>query len=173
VRLNLIVEGPDGAGKTTLIHQLREAYPQLPEPTRAATSTGGPISNMAKWIERDTVGHLIRSDFKLYDRHPLISGPIYEPWVPQSFSTSGMWYQNRLDQLLSCSYVVICLPVFDTVRENITHEPQLMGVNQHIDELWNKYWKLVDMGGFANFWYDYEEPNDLYDLCIQIEENVL
>lgn len=173
MRRNLVIEGPDGAGKSTLIGQLRERYPELPEPTRAATSTGGPVPNMTGWITTDAVATMVRQGSRLYDRHPLISGPIYEPFCPQTFPTSGPWYTYHLQRMRSISFVVVCLPAQDTVVDNLAAEPQLAGVKENIRHIWRKYHQLIDMGGIVDFWYDYEESDDFDTLCYRIESEVL
>lgn len=71
----LIIEGPDGAGKSTLIRSLRIAYLTLKLAPRACTSLAGPLSGDAliPWLKK--YGAM---DGYIYDRHPCISGPVYD-----------------------------------------------------------------------------------------------
>lgn len=71
----IIIEGPDGAGKSTLIRSLRLADPTLKLAPRSCTSLAGPLSGDAliTWLKK--YGAM---DGYIYDRHPCISGPVYD-----------------------------------------------------------------------------------------------
>ena len=71
----LIVEGPDGAGKTQLIQRLRLNL-QLELMPRVVSSDTEMMVDLQEWVNEDLHAGLKRA---IYDRHRLISEPIYGP----------------------------------------------------------------------------------------------
>lgn len=67
--MNVILEGPDGSGKTTLAHILTQHVPLVYTPSR------GPEQYPGEIIER--VYRYLRMDNCLFDRHPIVSQSIY------------------------------------------------------------------------------------------------
>src|SRR5215211_3588455 len=69
----IIVEGPDGSGKTTLIEKLASEF-NFPVMPRVVNKDTEAMVDLVKWTEEDlTKGFGPR----IYDRHRLISEPIY------------------------------------------------------------------------------------------------
>lgn len=67
--MNIIIEGPDGSGKTTLAKTLLEYVPwSYVEPAGPPKSPGEMISRTMRYF---------RYKHKIIDRHPCISEPIY------------------------------------------------------------------------------------------------
>lgn len=67
--MNIVVEGPDGAGKTTLCKLLSK------ELGRKVIGGEGPSKYMGELDER--ILRLSSHQHVIFDRHPAISGPIY------------------------------------------------------------------------------------------------
>lgn len=138
----IILEGPDGAGKTRLAQRLSEEL-KLPLLPRAATSLGGPIEGVDNWVEAQLrMPSLPRG---LQDRHPLFSeiiyGPIVRGWVAGKFNDPH-WVQSMMTTLVSHRPIVVyCLPPMGVVRENILSEPdeQMLGVVANIDGIYSQY----------------------------------
>lgn len=78
MKRHLIIEGCDGTGKDTLIRQLRLDMPEYMLHDRASHSINGPVAGLDEWVEADNMV-LHRIGPHIYNRHPLISEPIYGP----------------------------------------------------------------------------------------------
>lgn len=141
----VIVEGPDGGGKTTLVTRLVEELGVQVMP-RACTSDNGPIAELWQWVDSDMARPA--HDRGLYDRHPLISEPIYGPlirgYLPERFSDVE-WLSNRLSMLrLKRPLIIFCLPPWPVVDLNVRsgHQPtteHLRGVLQTSRQLYDLY----------------------------------
>lgn len=118
--MRIIVEGPDGGGKTGLITRLQERYLALELMPRACTSEDGPIDELAEWVEQDWLK--ARRGFFIYDRHPLISELVYAPACNRLFSAKfddPMWLRGQLLTFrTTVNTVIYCLPSLTTVIEN-------------------------------------------------------
>jgi hypothetical protein len=139
----IIVEGPDGAGKTTLITELQKTYGLQREP-RAASSTEGPITDLVQYTDAADYTIRIRRRVTLWDRHPLISEPIYSAMTnrPNQFQDEPLeWLQDRYATLINFALVVWCLPPLENVRANVRNPDihQLRGVEEQIDHIYNGY----------------------------------
>lgn len=157
---HLVIEGPDGAGKSELVKYLSAAL-DLPVARRIADSKTGvrgkdlatyvdeDMSRWANYISRDPV--INRSAFsdmsvptpsRIYDRYPLISEPIYGLHVrkgPQSrFLTP--WYAGAWQKFLAFEpLVVFCLPPYETVAGNVSPNRDMDGVWRNISMLYQAY----------------------------------
>lgn len=145
----IIVEGCDGAGKTSLIRDILNYFPNLMLGPRASDSIGGVShhtkpeglsrwvdAEMAKWIEP---GYGPR----IYDRHPLISEPIYGSIVRQQLSPqfTAPWFRTRLNTLRKSCLVIFVDPGWDTVASRLSREQddQMPGVKENAKALWLAY----------------------------------
>lgn len=138
----IIVEGPDGAGKSTLVEQLREWYPSMMLAPRASSSgpEGGPVPDLYEWTHRD-VHSWPNRPLSIYDRHPLISEYIYGPVIrgtidPRFHGTGLHRYMSRR------ALLVLCLPPLNVVRRSVSAERDMAGVAAHIDTIWTLYASL-------------------------------
>lgn len=136
----IIVEGPDGGGKTTLIKQILNQYPSLKRAPRASEGVAGPVSDLFDWTSRDVNSWDIRP-LSVYDRHPVISEYIYGPIIRESlderFHTSGL--RRRVSRT---ALVIVCLPPLEVVRASVSDERDMPGVATHIDAIWHLYASL-------------------------------
>lgn len=115
----IILEGPDGGGKTELA-------------ARVATHTGFPIAprvvsadmeamvDLAKWTEDNLAKGFQRT---IFDRHRLISEPIYGPATKSrqdpNFYDLG-WMAEMMWQFYALKPIIVyCLPDLGTVRANV------------------------------------------------------
>lgn len=141
----IVVEGPDGSGKTTLVNRLCTEFGIEVRP-RACTSDGGPVEDLPGWIRRDL---LMNPDYGIYDRYPLISEMIYGPTLRSDADRLGR-NEEQLNWLLEQFYnnhplIIYCLPPQMVVRANVasSHDgdtPHLQGVLKYVDTLWAAYW---------------------------------
>lgn len=154
---HVIVEGPDGAGKTTFIDNLAQRRPELAIHKRASTSLGGPVADLAQWVVRDvnTMPAQVKS---IYDRHPIISEPIYanirtvNPGLRGVWTTKAFAPQMKM-RMSSWALLVVCLPPLAIVTNNIRQSEQLAGVDENIGTLWHAYSMLSWPG--VQIRYDY------------------
>jgi len=141
-----IVEGPDGAGKTTLISRLQDEL-QFEIMPRACTSEDGvdPLT-LRDWVDQDMSRQNHWGGF--YDRYPLISEPIYGPLIRGSVAVGFnevKWFSTRTMMLRQRNPAIIyCLPPKEVVLHNIrqnhkatTHH--LSGVLTHGSALYDSY----------------------------------
>lgn len=160
----IILEGPDGGGKTTLLEQLSAHYTTIQVNERASTSgaQGGPVADLYEWAHRDV--HSWRdADLRFYDRHPFVSEYIYGPAVrghvdPRFFTTP---LRRRVQHR---ALLVLCLPPLEAVRASVSAERDMAGVATHIDTIWHLYaslrasWPLVN---FVHFDWTKHKPEDV------------
>lgn len=116
----IVVEGPDGSGKSTLVDMLLDEFPKLQRAPRASESATGPVADLARWVDEDLTRDVAGL---VYDRHPLVSEPIYgsvvrhnlRPGFDSPHQLQARWVRwLRRDPLL-----VVCLPDVETVQANV------------------------------------------------------
>lgn len=167
----LVVEGPDGAGKTTLIKTLLQHSDRQVQ-ARAVTSEQGPVMDLVKWTEyhvgmTDQYFHTPRNR-RLYDRFTLISEPIYGPLTRGRLADgfdNGEWLAIAWAHFLRANPVMLfCLPPLEDVKRNIAHLPQMAGVQENIETIYWQYHNTVAVlrgAGLRVFTYDYNTSNDI------------
>lgn len=166
--MHIILEGPDGGGKSTLGSILSSVLGMSIHP-RASKSDSGPVSNLAGWVEDvdDTLktgmpafASRAPSRFYMFDRHPLISELIYAPSInramPEMF-TYPWWVKKHQQTLFEHTLVVFCLPSLTDVRENVNRPDtvQMPGVVDHIAEIYQRYHRMWTDWGGPCIRYDY------------------
>lgn len=141
--MSIIVEGPDGAGKTTLVQELQGHFPQMELHPRFCTSKDGPIENLTEEVFKDVKA---RPTHFIYDRHPTISEFIYNTSIPNrairpAFLTDAM---GRLRQRVARHSVTVwCLPPLSVVKQNTAADElegnQMAGVAANIERIYEQY----------------------------------
>lgn len=161
---SIIVEGPDGGGKTTLVRWLSSIL-DIPIHDRASTSTGGPVGNLAMWVEQDLTSPFGLGQPWLYDRHPIVSelvyGPITRNRLPQGFRSEA-WRKAMISNVARSSILVWCLPSLDVVMKNTEKEGRDMpGVFGNIDRIHAGYsaYSLAWPGRSIMYDYTTEHPD--------------
>lgn len=146
----LIVEGPDGSGKTRLVNRLSERL-EVPIASKNSTSEGGPVQDLCDWVERDLDGRAFTFAsgegrwLSIHDRYPLFSEPIYGPIVrgklPDGWNRE--WYTKWIHKFrLFEPFLVVCLPPLATVLKNCLDDdtPQMPGVRDRIEAIYWMYY---------------------------------
>lgn len=128
----IIVEGPDGAGKTTLINQLVEVT-GLPVAPRVVSKDAEAMVDLKKWTE-DNVAKGWQSI--IYDRHRLISEPIYGSVLRNKFEPgfddpTWLYLMNHQLYQVVNPIIIYCLPPFETVLDNTKDDPDNAVVAGH------------------------------------------
>lgn len=163
----IIFEGPDGAGKTTLIEAFQEAY-NIPIAPRVVTKGAEAMIDLKQWVDNE-----LRKGFqyKIFDRYRLISEPIYGP-ILRNKSEPGFndiqWLTSRMHAFYDLDPVIIyCLPPLETVRANIMGDPDNVVVESRIDAIYSAYVNkaAIDINfspGLTIVW-DYTDKRSIVD----------
>lgn len=162
----IVFEGPDGAGKTTALTKLAEIL-DLPIHERASTSLGGPVDNIWDWAYGDVSTWMFQG-LSIYDRHPMISEPIYAPVrgvVPDMrfLNSEG---GSLLGRMYDLGLVVWCMPPIETVYDNVAFETdQMDGVVANISKIYDQYRQVREMHAHMYrqpyfFVYDYTKGEE-------------
>lgn len=160
---HVVVEGPDGGGKSTLIEKLSDVL-QLPVHTKASHSIDGPVDYLGKWVDADMrsmreVGHDYPAT--IYDRHPLISEPIYAPLVrqqpPQYPFAVDEFVTGVREVMYEHCVVVFCIPDLATVTSNVlaNSSEQMSGVVANIGKVHQAYMTAMFRWRGPKHHYDY------------------
>jgi len=173
----IIVEGPDGAGKTSLIKQLRQ---QLPHYTWLMSSNSKPASSeqigeVTRWINR------VPEDVTLItDRHPIISEYVYGTII-RGFCKHSLTFREMTVEttFIVPTLIVHCnLPIED-LRDNLTKTQQMAGVSNHIGQIYDTYQTLftkMEECGARIIPYNYKKTESIeitHYIMDFIEESVL
>lgn len=140
----VVVEGVDGAGKSTLIANLRRVSRQYFWVLRAS----GPPNNSEE-VERaiDALADLgggYPSVNWVFDRHPLISEPIYGKILRGKSHLDDMPAAAYKNHIAMIDKVIYCRPPFESVVKGARTEQQLSGVHDRLRELYDAYEEAID-----------------------------
>lgn len=136
----IVVEGPDGAGKTTLIDYLREEL-NLPVAERVVSKDTKAMVNLKAWTE-DNVNRGWQAT--IFDRHRLISEPIYGALMRKAFEPGfddfQWFYMMNYMFYKNCRPVIIyCLPPWPIVEKNIANDPDNRAIAPKIRRIYQLY----------------------------------
>jgi GTPase SAR1 family protein len=115
----IVLEGPDGAGKTSLAKKLSKDL-GIPIAPKVVASDMTPLTDLAKWTELNVSRGFQRM---IFDRHRIISEPIYGPATKvrqnPNFCDPG-WVAEMTSRFYSADPIIIyCLPSLNDVRNNV------------------------------------------------------
>lgn len=156
----VIIEGPDGSGKTTLANYLRknvEAYAWL-------LRSNGPPTNVidmlrtVRWITRDAPPHLN----VICDRFPIISEIVYGPILRDRCLHD---YTPKLiaQYFLTAPYptiIIHCRPPLQELELSVHSQVQMTGVKNNLSRIAETYDVLMQdlhREGVQIYRYDYTE----------------
>lgn len=157
----IVVEGPDGAGKTTLIQTLRQKT-GLDVAPRVVSKDAEAMVDLKKWTE-DNVARGFQPT--IFDRHRLISEPIYgpilRPKLEPGFSDLS-WFYTMMRKFYKLEPVIIyCLPPLRQVWKNVQNDPdnKVVAQQQVITSIWGAYFNkaVTDLTASRAYIYDYTD----------------
>jgi len=164
----IVVEGPDGCGKTTLCNQLQRDFDlSIERPQRGGEAPVVPVRNRVyRALGRAVKGH---QPAKIYDRlylSELVYGKVLRDKV--EFSAFEQLYINDLLKALRCP-VIICMVDFDVAHDNLAKEPQLWGVEENYRRIYYAYEQYIHrQPGVTQ--YDYEVADSYKKVSNEIAE---
>ena len=147
----IILEGPDGAGKSTLVESFRRNSNRYFWTLRSS----GPPASVRQLLEVLGWATHKPSDIDiLFDRHPSISESIYGP-ILRDVNLLKDYPQDLW--LLHSNAIVYCRPPFDVIEHNVKHTPQLSGVQGCLMQIVRMYDVLMESLSDSNriIHYDY------------------
>lgn len=136
--MNIIIEGPDGAGKSTLARHFESlGWKSAP---RACTSEGGQLDICSKlrWVYES-----LSWDGYVIDRHPIFSGYVYDHVLERE--TLRTFPTDYILPVLLSSTVVYCRPPGPVIRDAAARTPQMSGVLQRIGRIIDEYDRLFSL----------------------------
>jgi hypothetical protein len=135
----VIVEGPDGSGKSTLIERLRREskrhflviHRANPPRTRADLAGAADLLTAASYSEVDVI----------CDRHPFISEPIYGLTLRGASLLEGLFSPGAVRATLcdTVGRIIYCRPPIESIVECAKNREQLAGVHEKILTLIEAY----------------------------------
>ena len=148
----IVVEGPDGAGKSTLVRHICKKF-HLKEGTRLTANR----DEIWKTTRLDTFG-AINDEFlgesrpRVWDRLGVWSDPIYSKFsIPErkcAFTMHEVATVNEMFRMMEW-LLIFCLPPKLDVINNVAETHQMKGVSEHIDGIYEAYANLQVMSQYA------------------------
>lgn len=137
----IIVEGPDGAGKTALVQHLAKKY-DIPIAERVVAKDTHPVAgvDLKHWTETNLKAGL---QWKIFDRHRLISEPIYSACMNrkthEGFDDIGWLTGRMIDFTRIHPFIVYCLPPYSTVESNLQDDEDNTAIWGYAESIYNLY----------------------------------
>ena len=137
----LIIEGPDGSGKTTLITKMVEEFGLTVAPRVKDKQAQTIVPDLKQWVADNLEEGF---QYRIFDRHRLISEFIYGPLIRSEQEpgfTDLIWVSNSLWLLYRWvePVIIYCLPPLEVVRANIQADHENAVVADHVDALYAAY----------------------------------
>lgn len=156
----IIVEGPDGAGKSSLVEKLARDL-DLPVAEKAVSGSMQSLVSLKHYVDQaiDKGWHPV-----LYDRFALISSPIYTAFsrrtAPQEGFDDFTWSSTAYSRFRDLApTTIICLPPFETVWQNCQRDEDNKRLFPNRAVLGSVYWLYFNLAARnpSTFVYDYTE----------------
>lgn len=145
----IIIEGPDGSGKTTLVGKISKQFPQLVMDHRLDRDDKREEAHRVNTVRARTYTALARAVQggrpNMYDRlfySEIVYGNLLRGG--SRFSDEECWYINRVLEALQPP-VVLCLPPLEVVKNNVlkSQDKQMHGVLDNIGSIYATYTGIV------------------------------
>lgn len=155
----VVVEGPDGCGKTTLVETLRHTvgrYFWVLRPSRPPENRGQILQTL-NWV----YGRHPSIDV-LFDRHPVIGETVYGPTIRGASKLADFNSpEGRKILLRPVTLIIYCRPITPVIEANVSKNYQMDGVRNNIANLVDGYDQLMDelSWSFPVVRYDYNKDD--------------
>ena len=128
----ILVEGPDGAGKTTFIEKARgnqkSRYFIRSQASRYQPNIPSALKYL-NWIRSCPLDLIL-------DRFHFLSDRVYGPILRNEDVFKGFPLNFGIQKV---DLIVYCRPPLETIRANVERDSHLSGVQEHIEALVNSY----------------------------------
>lgn len=135
----IIIEGPDGSGKTTLVNFLGKELGVGIAPRVVSKDTEAMV-DLKEWVDKNLDQGKVP---QIFDRHRLISETIYGPIVrgtAQPGFSELSWMGPRLKRFYDLEPLIIyCLPPLETVKKNLSDDPDNITVKHLTEAIYQSY----------------------------------
>lgn len=157
----IIVEGPDGAGKSTLVEMMTRKL-LLPQAPRVVSKDAQAMVDIKAWVEENVKGGFQRT---IFDRHRLVSEFIYGPLLRRK-QEEGFddieWVNEMLFRLYALRPIIVyCLPPLGEVKKNLKNDENNRVVRSKIPQMYTLYAHRIGLDmiahGHRTLLYDYTQ----------------
>ena len=130
----IIVEGADGAGKTTLVRQLVSDYrfQVLPKPSNRLL---GQTCTIDAWEEQLPADH----HMSITDRHPTVSSLIYDQILGRGFYNCVSLHRLYRELESGEHYMIVVDPGYPEAHRRAKSQPQMAGVLTNYSKVYSAY----------------------------------
>lgn len=170
----IVVEGPDGAGKTRLAQAI-SARLGVEIAEKAVTPDAKAQVSIKRYVENSMDLGFRRI---VYDRHALISSPIYTSGLTKIKPNEGfddmIWLSTAYQRWRDLApLVIVCLPPFEVVWANCQRDEDNKRLFPSKNKLASVYWLYFNLAARnpAMVMYDYTRHHA--DLVVDYCENAL
>lgn len=136
--LRIILEGPDGSGKTTLREHLVSQFHNLEVIRNERNDTQDFLTWWPEQLDREK-GPMV----PLHDRF-FYSELVYGPVIRGHVRATPELVRNVSWFLRSWSFLIYCRPPADVIRREVHREDQMEGVKTKLDRLIEEYDLLME-----------------------------
>lgn len=155
----IIVEGPDGAGKSTLVESLSKEFAL--EVGERGVADRSKLYTVTRQDTYTALSEAVKGNElpQIWDRL-FFSELVYAPMAERKpeFSEEESITIKRVMQALGIP-IIVCLPPFKVVEKNIEDTEQMSGVHKNIGAIWQHYTGLFTSMPWV-MWYDYTQTHD-------------
>jgi len=129
----IVVEGPDGSGKTTLAKWIADEYDLDYRRAPTLSSTTGPDEEAATWFESQLSGDT--GEGGVYDRVFVVSELLYQLATPgrQLMRSETQMTDSLMRFMNQVKLLIFCLPPWPVAKQNLYDHGrlQLKGVDEN------------------------------------------
>jgi hypothetical protein len=162
----IIIEGPDGAGKTTLVQKLLDEFPTGLVLGERGTTDRSKLYEVTVPDTFRALTYAVNGDkpARLWDRlfySEFVYAPLGMPPREPMFNESQRVHITKMIQAIGAPFV-LCMPPLQTVLDNMAEErEQMAGVREHIESIYSSYSTLYDDRWFPDrtYVFDYTAPD--------------
>lgn len=176
----IIVEGPDGAGKTTLVERLCQMYGMIVG--KRGTTNRDLLWTVTVPDTMRALGMAVDGTTapKIWDRlyySDFVYAPLGTTPRPVAFNASQQVHVDKIIEALRCP-IIVCLPPKPIVMENTSNERhQMPGVKERIEQIYDEYHRMTYRPGDARKAfpdhrrvYDYSDEGNDEHILDEIED---
>ena len=162
--MNIVLEGPDGAGKSTLAKKIAIATGM------SIKGSEGPAKSFGE-INQRVIKYSLLKTCCIFDRHPCVSNDLYNAILPTDQPTHNI-KQELIDEFYSSKpFIIYCRPDlegFATATRSL--ETDTDEFHRHIAENYERLIKLYDYWALHNANYIYRKTDSLAPLLNAIRD---